>query len=124
MASSGRGSGGDSGTNPRRSVTDLLQNLNLTANEEAILEFSDDEDPIEAPTKWNLLGKVLAPSPVHVNTIRAAMKPAWGNPYGMKLHSIGEKASNMFVAEFGSKTDMDRVLAGSRWLVGRYAIIF
>jgi hypothetical protein len=29
----------------------------------------------------------------------------------------------MFVAEFGSGTNMERVLAGSPWMVGRYAII-
>lgn len=29
----------------------------------------------------------------------------------------------MFVVEFGSKVEMDRVLAGAPWMVGRHAVI-
>ena len=51
------------------------------------------------------------------------MKPVWGNPVGLKVRSIGEKSDNLFVAEFGCKVDMDRVLAGSPWITGKHAII-
>jgi len=60
---------------------------------------------------------------VHVNTVRSAMKPAWGNPAGLKLLAVGEKNDNLFVAEFKGKVDMDRVLAGTPWMVGRHAVI-
>jgi hypothetical protein len=60
---------------------------------------------------------------VHVNTVRAAMKPAWGNPAGLKFRAIGEKGRNLFVAEFVGKIEMDRVLAGTPWMVGRHAVI-
>jgi len=53
----------------------------------------------------------------------AAMKPAWGNPCGLKLRTIGEKGDNLFVAELGSKMDMVRVLSGAPWMVGRHAVI-
>lgn len=47
------------------------------------------------------------------------MRPAWGNPYGLKFHAIREKGDNMFVAELGSKADMERVLAGHHgWSAG------
>lgn len=69
------------------------------------------------------MGKVLSPSPVHVSTVRSAMKPAWGNPVGLKFRAIGERGANMFVAEFGSSADLERVLAGSPWMVWRYAVL-
>jgi hypothetical protein len=105
-------------------VTDLLRRLNLTEEEEAIADFSDDEAVDESPpVEWAIVGKVLSPAPVHVNTIRSAMKPAWGNPVGLKLRAIGEKGDNLFVAEFGCNVDMERALSGSPWMVGRYAVI-
>lgn len=52
-----------------------------------------------------------------------AMRPAWGNPYGLKLRSIGEKRNNLFVAEFGCMVDMDRALSASPWMVGKYAVL-
>ena len=61
------------------------------------MEFSDDED-VEDPGRmeWALVGKVLSPTTVHATTIFRAMKPAWGNPYGLKVRSIGEKEENLF----------------------------
>lgn len=68
---------GDGTGNPNPNVTDMLRRLNLTEDEEAVLEFSDDEFVDEAlPVEWALVGKVLSPTPVHVNTVRSAMKPA------------------------------------------------
>ena len=51
------------------------------------------------------------------------MKPAWGNPQGLKVRSIGEKEDNLFVAEFGVQHDMERALGGSPWVVGRHALL-
>lgn len=95
MASAGSGGkneGGDAGVggDAKPSVTDMLRGLNLTEVEEAITEFSDDEaEDLMSLVEWAVVGKVLSPSTVHVNTIRAAMKPAWGNPYGLKMRAIG-----------------------------------
>jgi hypothetical protein len=102
----------------------MLQKLNLTEEEEAIAEFSDKEDAeVLAPAEWVLVGKVLSPMPVHINTVRSAMKPAWGNPVGVKFQAIGEKGANLFVVEFGSARDMEKVLSGSPWMVGKYAVL-
>lgn len=65
--------------------------------------------------EWAVVGKVLSPLAVHVNTIRATMKPAWGNPFGLKIRAIGEKGANLFTA---AKVDMERVLMGTPWMVG------
>jgi hypothetical protein len=51
------------------------------------------------------------------------MKPAWGNPYGLKVRSIGEKEDNLFVTEFNLQQDMEQVLGGSPWLVGRHTLL-
>jgi hypothetical protein len=130
MAEKGGGGGSSRGgfVNPdgsgvRSHVEDLLQNLQLTAEEEEVAEFSDDEEEAAAEAEFALVGKVLSPSVVHVNTIRSAMKPAWGNPYGMKLRAIGEKGDNLFVVDFGDRIAMNRVLEGSPWMVGKHAVI-
>jgi hypothetical protein len=51
------------------------------------------------------------------------MKSAWGNPFGPRLRSVGDRSDNMFIVEFGSDRDKQRALEGSPWVVGRYAII-
>jgi hypothetical protein len=84
-----------------------------------VADFSDDEDDAELPSmEWAIVGKVLSPMVVHVNTVRSAMKLTWGNPAGLKFRAIGEKGDNMFVAEFAVKADMDRAMAGAPWMVG------
>jgi hypothetical protein len=110
----------DGGEGAKSNVTDLLQKLNLTEDEGAIADFSDDEDDEATPlVEWAVFGKIMSPSIVHVNMVQAAMRPAWGNPYGLKFHAIREKGDNMFVAELGSKADMERVLAGHHgWSAG------
>lgn len=130
MASAGSGSKGgrgDSGGSPgkaKENDADLLLKLNLTEEEEAILDFRDDEGEAAPPVmKWAVVGKVLSPSTVNVSTVRSAIRPAWGNPHGLKIRAIGEKTENMFVAELGSKVEMERIMAGSPWMVGRHAVI-
>lgn len=110
--------------NPNSNVTDLLRWLNLTEDEEAVADFTDDEEELELPlVEWAIVGKVLSPSPVHVNMVRSAMKLAWANSVGLKFQAIGEKGDNLLVAEFGSSVDMEWALATTPWMVGRYAVI-
>jgi hypothetical protein len=101
MASTG---GGEKGTHSasdggdgvaKENVTDLLLRLNLTEVEEAILDFSDDEGEDKLPpVEWAVVGKILSPSVVHVNIVRSAMKPAWGNPCGLKIRRLQEDSSS------------------------------
>lgn len=89
-----------------------------------VADFSDDDPVDDVPdAECGRVGKVLSPSALHVNMIRAVMKPAWGSPLGLKIRSIGEKSENLFVAEFGCKADMDRSLLGSPWMVGKHAVL-
>lgn len=115
---------GEGRDHPGPNVLDLLSRLNLTEEEEAVAGFCDDEDDVVLPTmEWALVGKILSPMAVYINTVRSTMKPAWGNPAGLKLQSIGEKGDNLFVAKFAGKVEADRVLAGTPWIVGRHAVI-
>lgn len=117
MASAEGGGKGSAGDHQGPNVTDLLNRLNLTEEEGAVVDFSDDDDDAELPAmEWAIVGKVLSPTAVHVNTVRSAMKPAWGNPVALKFRAIGEKGANLFVAEFADKK-------GTPWMVGRHAII-
>jgi hypothetical protein len=49
-----------------------------------------------------------------------ALRPAWGNPKGLVARSVGE---NLFIAEFGSRQDLERVLDGSPWNVNKRAVL-
>lgn len=124
MSGSGEGGARGKGNDPNPNVEDLLCKLHLTEEEEAVLDLSDEEEEdAMAPIEWVLVGKILSPVPIHAETIHTAMKPAWGNPVGLKIKTIEEKADNMFVAEFGSSHDMDHVLSGAPWMVKKYAVL-
>ena len=66
MAAMGGGKPGQ----PDEGVADLLRNLNLTTEKWDVVEFSDDEEDMEAAVvEWTIIGKVLSPATVHANTI-------------------------------------------------------
>ncbi|KAK3118469.1 hypothetical protein QOZ80_9BG0699640 [Eleusine coracana subsp. coracana] len=104
-------------------VEEMLQGLRLTAEEEEVAELSDDEDAGLEASEMALIRKILSPITLNATTILSTMKPAWGNPFGLKIRSVGGKAENFFVVEFGDHQAMKRALGGSPWLVGKYAVI-
>lgn len=123
MATARGGRKGVGNDHPGPNVSDLLSRLNLT-EEGAVADFSDDDDDVDLlAMEWVLVGKVISPMAVHVNTGCSAMKLAWANLAGLKLRSIGEKGDNLFLAEFAGKMEMTSVLAGTPWMVGRHAVI-
>jgi hypothetical protein len=62
----------------------------------------------------------MSSSILHISTISAALRPAWGNPHGLLLNPAG---NNLFVAKFGSKADKDRIMDGPPWVVGKHAVL-
>jgi hypothetical protein len=105
-------------------VADMLRKLNLTEEEGEFASFSDDENDSEgAATQRALVGKVIFPDTLNKNMIMGALKPAWGNLFGLKLRQIGEKTGNLFVAEFGSKEDKEHILGASPWVFGKCSVI-
>jgi hypothetical protein len=98
----------------------MMANLRLTVAESAAVVIDDVDDLKLVDPDRAIVGKVLNPNVLHINTISAALRPAWGNPKGLLFNPAGD---NLFVAEFGSKADCDRVMDGSPWVVGRHAVL-
>lgn len=77
--------------------------------------LSDDEDASEG-LGLSVIGKVL----LHLQTIMAAMKPAWGNPKGIHPRSAGE---TLFIVDFMTKCDSEIALNGTPWMVGKHVVL-
>jgi hypothetical protein len=108
------------GSSSGERVEQMMANLRLTAAESSAVVIDDTNDLELVDPDRAFVGKVLAPNVLHIQNISAAMRPAWGNPRGLILNPAGD---NLFVAEFGSMADRDRVLEGSPWKVGKHAVL-
>ncbi|RLM74506.1 uncharacterized protein C2845_PM15G15380 [Panicum miliaceum] len=102
-----------------RTVKEKSRKLNLAAKENDMLVLDDTEECDLAVVNHAVIGKVLAPNVLHLQTIMSAMRPAWGNPRGLEARMVGD---NLFIAEFESELDKNRVLEGSPWYIGRQAV--
>lgn len=102
----------------RAQLEEALEKLGIT-KEEATPVVIDDTEEGEAK-KWLLAGKVLHRHLLHIQTITNALPPAWGNPRGLKLRSLGE---NTFVEEFEAQRDRDRIWLGSPWHVSKKLVV-
>ncbi|KAM0841240.1 hypothetical protein ACQ4PT_059096 [Festuca glaucescens] len=114
------GGGVSSSSKSGEKVEQMMARLRLTAVESTAVVIDDREDLDLVDPDRAFVGKVLAPNKLHVQTISSALRPAWGNPKGLTFNPSGD---NLFVAEFGSKADRDRVMEGSPWTVGRHAVL-
>ncbi|KAM0910854.1 hypothetical protein ACQ4PT_013881 [Festuca glaucescens] len=101
----------------RAKLEEDLGKLDITDEEATPLVVDDREE--KAQPKWIVAGKVLHCTVFHIQTIASALRPAWSNPRGMFFRSVGK---NMFVAEFATQRDRDRVWTGSPWLVSKNAV--
>jgi hypothetical protein len=121
--------GGGSSNGPDQNLeedhmTNLLERLNLTREEEEYVAFSDDDEVLDEDSiEFALIDKVMSLTPLHISTIMSAMKLAWGNPFDLRLRSMGEKTENLFIAEFGSVVDKFRTLRGSPWMASKHAVV-
>ncbi|RLM70087.1 uncharacterized protein C2845_PM17G09350 [Panicum miliaceum] len=116
-------SGSQNSAEEEAHVVNLLEKMNLTHDEGDFAAFSDDDKEGKDVREWALIGKVLSPLALHITTITNAMRPAWGNPYGFTLRSVGEKVENLFIAGFGCQEDKLKALNGSPWMVGKHVVI-
>jgi hypothetical protein len=101
----------------------MMGRLRLTAAEAAAVVLDDGADEISVHSKWTLVGKVLSPTILHISMISSALhptRPAWGNPRGLLLNPGGD---NIFVAEFATKGDMDRVLDDPPYVVEKHVVL-
>ncbi|KAE8770261.1 hypothetical protein D1007_58023 [Hordeum vulgare] len=101
-------------------VENLMARLRLTTAEATAMVIDDVDDLELVDPNRDFVGKVLSPNVLHIETIKSAMRPAWGNPRGLNFNPAGD---NLFVVEFRSQADRDRVMEGSPWRVGKHAIL-
>jgi hypothetical protein len=55
----------------------MMRRLKLTSKEVTPLILDDEGDEDLLGPEWALDGKILAPSSLHVETIKAVVQPAW-----------------------------------------------
>lgn len=113
------GSGKDT-AGPEDGVAELLGRLNLTSEEASAVILDDENEEDLVSLDWALICKVLSPNILHIQTIMSALRPAWGNPRGLSAKPVGD---NTFIVEFANKEDLDRVVAGAPWTVGKHAVL-
>ncbi|KAE8788264.1 hypothetical protein D1007_37659 [Hordeum vulgare] len=101
-------------------VENLMAHLRLTTAESTAVIIDDVDDLEMVDPNQAFVGKVMSSNVLHIETIKSAMRPAWGNPRGLNFNSVGD---NLFVVEFGSQADRDRVMEGSPWRVGKHAVL-
>lgn len=106
--------------NSSSNVTELMGRLKLTAEESDALSVDDVSLEGLATSDLAIIGKVLSPNTLSIQTIMSALRPQWGNPKGLEFKSVGD---NIFIVEFCSKQDWERVLDGSPWAVGNKAVL-
>jgi hypothetical protein len=90
-------------------VTDLLGCLKLMEEESSALSVDDASLDNLVTSHLAIIDKVLSPKPLHIQTIMSALRPAWGNLKGLDVKSVGD---NIFIVEFSSKSDLERVMDG------------
>jgi hypothetical protein len=95
-----------------------FKKLRLTEKEKKVLVMDDLED--DEGSKIAVVGKLLPPSKFHIETIRSALRPQWGNPRGLEFQAMGD---NVFLATFEKEQDRRRVWEGAPWMVGNHAIV-
>ncbi|KAK1605083.1 hypothetical protein QYE76_028756 [Lolium multiflorum] len=101
-------------------VTAMMGRLKLTTKEAKTFVLDDLSQDAFKDLKWAIMGKIMAPNTYRIQTITSVVTLAWGNPRSLKVTSMGP---NMFLAEFPSKIDMQHVLNGSPWVMGKNAIL-
>ena len=102
----------------RKKLEEALGKLDISEEEATPLVLDDRVDG--GPVKWLLAGKVLHRNHFPIQTITNALRPAWGNPWGLKFRSVGV---SMFVAEFENQSDRDRVWGGSPWHINKNVVV-
>ncbi|KAM0930120.1 hypothetical protein ACQ4PT_001180 [Festuca glaucescens] len=109
------GSGGGA-----ESIEEMVGRLKLTAAETRKIRIDDREEG-DGPS-WAVAGLILVQKPkvIHIQTISAALRPAWGNPKGL---IFSEGGHNMFIAEFACERDRERMWERSPWTVNKHAVL-
>ena len=100
-------------TNMVDEMTDSMEKMKLTSEEEEVIEISD-EGILEALESCNLslIGKFLMCKPFNKMAAKNTIRRAWGVDDALEISKVG---LNLFQFEFQSEFEMDRILRGGPW---------
>ena len=94
-------------------VVHCLENMKLTADEEEIIEISEEgrRAKIESCT-LSLIGKFLTCKPFNKKAAKNTLRRAWGLDDKVQMVDVGQ---NLFQFKFNSEFDLERILNGGPW---------
>ena len=94
-------------------MTDSMEKIKLTSEEEEVIEISD-EGILEALESCNLslIGKFLMCKPFNKMAAKNTIRRAWGVDDALEISKVGP---NQFQFKFQSEFEMDRILRGGPW---------
>ena len=94
-------------------VTNILENMRLTIEEEETIEIPDEgrKEGVEN-CALSLIGKFLTCRPFNKQATITTLKRAWGLEETVQIVEVG---TNLFQLKFQSEFEMNRVLKGGPW---------
>ena len=94
-------------------IIDSLENMKLTAEEEEVIEISDEGKLTEIEScNVSLIGKFLTCNAFNKRAAMNTLWRAWGMNTDLQIVEVG---SNLFQFKFQSEFDMSRILRGGPW---------
>ncbi|XP_050232975.1 uncharacterized protein LOC126681480 [Mercurialis annua] len=103
-------------------LVDRCANIRLTEDECTAINLEDViDETLEHKANLSLVGKLLTKKPYNLSHMRNALTSAWRLAKGFEMRDIGD---NLFVCEFRTKADKNRVLSDAPWHFDKQLIIF
>ena len=94
-------------------IIDSLENMKLMAEEEEVIEISDEGRLTEIEScNVSLIGKFLTCKAFNKRAAMNTLRRAWGLNTDLQIVEVG---SNLFQFKFQSEFDMSRILRGGPW---------
>ena len=94
-------------------IIDSLENMKLTAEEEEVIEISDEGRLTEIEScNVSLIGKFLTCKAFNKRAAMNTLRRAWGLNTNLQIVEVG---SNLFQFKFQSEFDMSCILRGGSW---------
>ena len=94
-------------------IIDSLENMKLTAEEEEVIEISDEGRLTEIEScNVSLIGKFLTCKAFNKRAAMNTLRRAWGLNTNLQIVEVG---SNLFQFKFQSEFDMSCILRGGPW---------
>ncbi|XP_050207776.1 uncharacterized protein LOC126657171 [Mercurialis annua] len=100
----------------------MYAQLRLTDGEQSVVSLEDVvDDEINDTADLSLIGKLLTKKPYNLSHMKNALASAWRLARGFEMRDIGD---NLFVCEFYSKLDRNRIVDEAPWHFDKQLILF